>query len=94
MYRDPERRKYKEDVIEKCRSDLRHINGKQKVKEEVRVLKFDGRKYEGLELMAEIMNRCFQAVLTRGSDFVQVVKEAEMVKIDNVVVTLEHVNIM
>lgn len=50
MYRDPLRRekkvKYEKDVIEKCRNDLRHVNEKQKVKEEVRVLKFDGRKYE------------------------------------------------
>lgn len=42
------------------------------MKEEVG-MRFKERKYESSEETAEIMNKCFQTVFTRESDFVQIV---------------------
>lgn len=46
------------------------------------MLRFDGRIYESSKEMGEIMNKCFQKVFTRESDYVQMDKEAEMEKIE------------
>jgi len=76
--RREEERNYEKNIVEKCKDEpklfffYRYVNGKMKTKEGINRLKVDGVVYEDALPQAEVMNKCFQSVFTRESEFEEV----------------------
>ena len=68
-----EKLNYEKDIMDKCKSNpklfYRHINGKMKKREGITGLRVDGKIYDQIEEMAEVMNERFQTVFTEEGDF-------------------------
>lgn len=71
--RKEELRNYKRYVIENYTDETelfrRYVNNKVRNREGISKLRVDGKEYEDAAAMPEFMNDCFQAVLTRESNF-------------------------
>ena len=70
-----EQRQFENDIINRCKNEpklfQRFVNRKLKRKTGLDKLRVDGVIYEDPKAMADIMNRSFNEVFTRGKEFVR-----------------------
>ena len=81
--------KFERDIVEKCKEEpklfYRYVNGKMKNRDSITKLRENDIIYEDPKEMSEILNRNFQMVFTRESEFQQLQEErrgTEMMEIE------------
>ena len=91
-----ERRNYEKDIVDKCKDQpklfYRYVNGKLKNKSGTTKLKINDETYEDAQMMAEVMNECFQSVFTIENNFqYQQPGAPEVVGLEDIHITVEEV---
>lgn len=88
--RRQEERNYEKDIVDNCKNEpkmfYRFINGKMKQKVGVSRVKDEGSVYEEDEDICEVMNKKFQEVFTKESEFEGNVERGEEIVLKDIVV--------
>ena len=70
-----EKKKFEKNIVDKCKDQpklfYKFINKKLKNRDEIQKVKVNGETFDGTKEIVEEMNKCFQTVFTRESDFVE-----------------------
>ena len=93
--RREEEMKFEKDIVDKCKEEpklfYRYINGKIKSKESVTRLRENNKVYEDPKEMSELLNKNFQKVFTKESEFQQLQRERRETEIREVKVCRDEI---